>query len=65
VCKQVHKSKRRGINSVIIIFFSFFSRTRRRAAHHYITKKKRSKIDLDNDHQIKVVTKFAKGLLHR
>jgi hypothetical protein len=24
-----------------------------------------TKIDLDNDHQIKVVTKFAKGTLHR
>jgi hypothetical protein len=38
---------------------------RRRAAHHCIKEKKRSKIDLDNDHQIKVVTKFAKGVLHK
>jgi hypothetical protein len=60
--KETYYTKGNILKQEMILFFS---RMHRRAAHHYIKEKKRSKIDLDNDHQIKVVTKFAKGPLHR
>jgi hypothetical protein len=60
--KETYYTKGNILKQEMILFF--FSNAQESCTSLY-KEKKRSKIDLDNDHQIKVVTKFAKGPLHR